>query len=123
MSIFTENGKDLWMYLGDTGNIIFSGLPTDKIYTCYFSVFDEDNDRIVAEITATSFDQTTGVATFVVNEEKSKLLRVGDYTYALKICAGGAEDTVIPETKLVDGNYVAQSAPKFTVKPQRTEGA
>ena len=121
MAIY-KNSTGLWLYKGDTGNITFSGLPTDKAYTCYFSVYDEDNERIVKEITATSFNQVEGVATFTINEDTSNSLPVGDYTYALKICASGEEDTVIPETTLEDEEYVQQPAPSITVLPKRIEG-
>lgn len=119
MAIF-QDGQNLWMYKGDTGNIIFSGLPTDKAYSVYMSIYDESGEKILKEIEATNF--SLGVATFVINEAISDTLKVGEFTYALKICAGGSEDTVIPETKLVNGVYEAQPAPVFEVKYKRVEG-
>ena len=121
MAIYS-NGKNLWMYKGDTGNMIFSGLPKDKAYTVYFSIFDEDGEKIIQELTATTFNQSTGVATFVVNEATSNDLKVGEFTYALKICADGSEDTVIPETKFENGVYSQEAAPSFIVYPKRVEG-
>jgi len=121
MAIY-QNGKNLWLYQGDTGNILFSGLPMDKAYTVYMSIFDEDGEKIIKEITATSFNQATGVATFVVDEDASNSLQVGEFTYALKICSDGSEDTVIPETKLEDGVYSQEAAPSFIVYPKRVEG-
>ena len=121
MAIFS-NGKNLWMYKGDTGNIIFSGLPTDKAYAVYLSVYDEDGERIIKEVLATNFNQASGVATFVIDEDTSNDLSDGEFTYALKICSNGSEDTIIPETKLEDGIYVREPAPSFTVLPKRVEG-
>ena len=121
MAIY-QNGKNLWLYQGDTGNILFSGLPMDKAYTVHMSIFDEDGEKIIKEITATSFNQATGVATFVVDEDASNSLQVGEFTYALKICSDGSEDTVIPETKLEDGVYSQEAAPSFIVYPKRVEG-
>lgn len=121
MAIY-QDGKNLWMYKGDTGNIVFSGLPKDQSYTVYLSIFDADNDRILTEITATNYDQVNGTATFIINEDTSNLLKVGTFTYALKGCYGGSEDTWIPETKLENGAYIPQDAPSFEVKAKRVEG-
>lgn len=121
MSIFS-NKKNLWMYKGDTGNILFSGLPKDKAYTVYMSIFDEDGEKIIKEIVATNFNQSTGVATFIIDETISNDLKVGEFTYALKICSGGSEDTVIPETKLENGVYSQEAAPSFIVYSKRVEG-
>ena len=44
----TENG--IWMRQGDTGNITFTGLPTDKPYTVYLSVYNPDENIILKEI-------------------------------------------------------------------------
>lgn len=123
MAIYS-NGKNLWMYKGDTGNIIFSGLPKDKVYTVYFSIFDEEGEKIIKEIVATTFVQETGVATFVIDEATSNSLKVGEFTYALKLCveADGSEDTVIPETKLENGVYSQEAAPSFIVYQKRVEG-
>ena len=122
MAVFSSNNKDLWMYKGDTGNILFTGLPKDKLYTVYLSIFDEDGDKILNEIAATSFNQSTGVASFIIDETISNDFKVGEFTYALKICADGSEDTVIPETKLENGIYSQEAAPSFTVYAKRVEG-
>lgn len=121
MTLF-YNGKNLWLYKGDTGNIKFSGLPTDKIYTAYLSVYDEDSERIIMETPSVGYDQTNGVAYFVIDEGSSNKLSIGEFTYALKLCANGSEDTVIPETVLVDGVYTQMPAPSFSVYAKRVEG-
>lgn len=49
MSIW-YNGTDLHMFKGDTGNIVFSGLPTDNTYKAYFSVKSMTSSDILFEI-------------------------------------------------------------------------
>lgn len=86
------------------------------------SIFDEDGEKIIKERQATSFTQSTGKALFIFDEDFSNDLKVGEFTYALKICANGSEDTVIPETKLENGAYIKEAAPSFVVYSKRVEG-
>lgn len=116
------NGKNIEMFQGDTGNLIFSGIPTDKTYSVYMSLYDTGNNKIKFEFQPVTSDTTTGKATFTVSSAVSDTLPVGEWTYAVKICASGSEDTIVPETKLVDGEYVTQDAPYFNVNPKRVEG-
>ena len=121
MSIFAT-GQDIYLRQGDTGNITYSGLPTDKAYTVYQSIYDPENNSIIKEIEATNFDQTTGVALFTYDETLSNSLRVGEWEYGLKICSGGSEDTVLPQTTIQDGEIINNPAPKFTVDYKYVEG-
>lgn len=119
-----STGQNIYMRQGDTGNITFSGLPTDKAYTVYLSVYNPDNESILSEITATTFTQAQGVALFTFNEDFSNGLPVGDWTYGLKICAGGSEDTVLPRAYINDsGELVKEAAPQFTVDYKYVEGS
>ena len=120
MAIFVNEDKSMWMYEGDTGNIRVAGLPNDIVVRkASFSIFDEETGKIKLELFATVVN---GIATFAMTEEKSNTLKEGDYTWALKLCDNAAEDTLVPETKLENGVYVAQPAPAFTVRAKRAEG-
>lgn len=121
MSVFAT-GQNIYLRQGDTGNIVFSGLPTDKAYTVYLSVYNPDNDTILKEVEAAGFAQGTGVATFTFNEDFSNGLPVGDWTYGLKICANGSEDTVLPRAYIEDGELIKEAAPTFTVDSKYVEG-
>ena len=114
MSIFST-GQDLWLRQGDTGNISFSGLPTDKAYSMYLSVYNPDDENILKELVATTYAQSTGVAIFTLDENFTNALPVGDWVYGLKLCSEGTEDTILPRTHIVDGKLVHDAAPKFTV--------
>lgn len=122
MSVFST-GQNIYLKQGDTGNITFSGLPTDKAYLVYLSVYNPDNDTILKELQASNFTQNTGVALFTFNEDFSNSLPVGDWTYGLKICANGSEDTVLPRVYINDaGELIKESAPEFTVDFKYVEG-
>lgn len=122
MSVFAT-GQNIYLRQGDTGNITFSGLPTDKNYSVYLSVYNPDNDTILKELLAASFTQGTGVAIFTFNEDFSNDLPVGDWTYGLKICADGSEDTVLPRAYIDDsGELIKEAAPTFTVDSKYVEG-
>ena len=118
-----SSGQDIYLRQGDTGNVSFSGIPTDEEYLVYMSVYDPDNNKILSEITATEFDQETGIALFTIDENTSNSLPIGEWEYGLKICIGGMEDTLLPRSYIDDsGNLVNEQAPKFTVDYKYVEG-
>lgn len=123
MSVFAT-GQNIYMRKGDTGNISFNGLPTDKSYNAYLSIYDEENSRILAEI---STIVNNGSATFTLTESFSNSLPVGDWVYGLKITAMVEglvmEDTVLPRTYIDDnGKLVNEPAPTFTVDEKYVKG-
>ena len=118
-----SSGQNIYLRQGDTGNITFSGIPTDKNYQVYLSVYNPDTNGIIEEILATSFTQAQGIVLFAIGEEVSNSLPVGDWTYGLKICAGGSEDTVLPRSYVDDaGELIHEPAPQFTVDYKVVEG-
>lgn len=118
-----SSGQDIYLRQGDTGNVTFSGIPKDKAYSVYLSVYNPDTNTIIQEIEATSFVQATGVALFTIGENESNALPVGEWEYGLKICANGSEDTVLPRSYIDDeGELVNEPAPKFTVDYKYIEG-
>lgn len=125
MSIFgTNENKSIYMRQGDTGNIIISGIPKDKAYSVYMSIYNLDENTIIAEKLATTFTQSTGIAIFTYDETFSNALPVGDWAWGLKICAAdGSEDTLVPRTTIVNGKIVPGTYPAFTVDYKVTEGA
>lgn len=123
MTVFKNNQKDIYLKKGDTGNVHISGIPTDKFYTIYMSIYNEESNSIITEITAVNYNQAQGTADIIFNEEISNSLPVGDWVYGIKICADGSEDTVIPVTRVENGAIVNYSAPRFTVDYKYVEGA
>lgn len=122
MSIFVSNNGDITLYNGDTGNIIFSGLPKDKAYTCYFSVNNDETGAILLEKTATEFNQNSGSARVTIDKNTSNNLPVGEWSYSFKMCYGGTENTMLPAIKLINGVVQPQTPSGFTVLDKRVEG-
>lgn len=123
-----NKGQDLYMRKGDTGDIIFTGLPTDKVYTAYMSVYDEEKGKIltVPELSAT-VNQQTGAVSIWVNEDFSNALPVGYWVYGFKIKSESngviSEDTLIPRSYIDEnGNLINEPAPAFTVDEKIVEG-
>lgn len=122
MSIFSVN-KAIYMRQGDTGNIIVKGLPKDKNYSVYLSVYNPDENKILAELLAASYSQATGVAIFTYDEDFSNSLPVGEWVWGLKICANGSEDTLIPKVTIENGKINTGVYPAFTVDNKIVEGS
>lgn len=121
MALFNE-GKNLFIRQGDTGNITYKNLPTDKNYSVYHSIYDPDTYKILGEIQGT-FTQATGTVIFAFGVDFTDDIPVGEWEYGLKICAGGTEDTILPRAYTSDqGELVREPAPKFTVWDKVVEG-
>ena len=117
-----NDGKNLFIRKGDTGNVVYRGLPTDKNYTVYHSIYDPDTYKILGEIPGT-FTQATGAVVFSFDTDYTDNLPVGEWEYGLKICAGGTEDTILPRAYTNDnGELVREPAPMFTVWDKVVEG-
>lgn len=122
MTIYATKEGNLHVRQGDTGNIVITGIPTDRIYSVYFSVYNPENNRILVE-TSVSSEQATGKATFAINETFSNALRVGEWEYGIKICSQGTEDTLVPRMYVNDeGELVQENAPLFIVYDKFVEG-
>jgi len=115
-------GQNIYLRQGDTGNITFSGLPKDKAYNVYLSIYNPDTNSILKEIVHTTFTQSTGVALFTINETISNALPVGEWEYGLKICSSGSEDTILPRAYVDNGELIQETVPKFTVDYKYSEG-
>ena len=122
MTLLNE-GKNLYLRQGDTGNIKYTNLPKDQNYSVYHSIYDPDTYKILGEIQGT-FTQATGEVEFTFGTSYTDTLPVGDWEYGLKICAGDTEDTILPRAYTNDqGELVREPAPTFTVWDKVTEGA
>lgn len=122
MTILSTGDKGLYLKQGDTGQVAFRGIPTDKNYNVYFSIINPETNAIIQEITAV-FTQSTGIALVSFNETTSNGLPVGEWEYGLKICKSGSEDTVIPRAYIDEsGTLVREPAPAFIVDNKYAEG-
>ena len=106
MALFKINDTDLKLYCGDTGNLRISNLPTDKNYKVYWEIIRAKTQETVFELELDS-NRADNVL-FNLDSKHSDLLTVPNintpetYYWSIKICdpETGAEDTVIPKTKV-----------------------
>ena len=129
MTIYVANTGEIKCYSGDSGNIQFKGIPTDRNYQCYFSVKEAKTNNIIFELMIESNQQDT--ISFDISAEETQKLKVNAglsyniFYYGLKICdpETGLEDTLIPSVKLDDNNNPIFAKPaKFIVYPMYVEG-
>lgn len=119
MAIYSAKDT-IFLRKGDSGNIVINGLPTDKNYTVYLSVVDE-NEQIIKEWYKDTNKNTT--VTFSLSASDTDSIPVNDYTYGIKICNNGQEDTLIPRTNIENGKIKQYPAPAFIVGEKYVEGA
>ena len=46
MSLSIDEDGTIYIHQGDSGEIVVSGIPTDKDYTVYFAIKDKDRKTI-----------------------------------------------------------------------------
>ena len=115
-----ENGT-IYIYQGDSGDIVVSGLSTDKDYQVYFSVKNSKRETIGSELMVNSnyrssvtFSLTSDFTNlFVVPEDEEFMV----YNYGLKMCF----DDTIEDTLLVANAEYGQLN-NIIVFPKRVEG-
>ena len=101
-----ENGTII-LYQGDSGDVVVSGLDTNKNYTVYFAILDEKSKLIGNELQVVS--NKSDFVVFSLTSDFTDLLKVPKgknyafYSYGIKICdiETKTEDTLIVE----NGNY------------------
>ena len=126
MAIYVSKTGDIHLFKGDSGNISFKGLPTDKNYNVYFAVSNPDTSGIMAEInTVSNFSDTVEIG--ISSEFTDKLPVEADeeratYQYGLKICHGDDEYTLIPQVEVGGDNPIFKPAPKVYVHQKYVEG-
>ena len=120
--IVDEETGDITLVQGDSGEYIVSDLPTDKNYSLYFAIQDENRNPVGPEINVEANGSST--VTFSIVPSLTDLLTVirgeetQDYYFGIKICyaADNFEDTLLLGNKnLGDLNII-------TVYPKKVEG-
>jgi hypothetical protein len=119
---FVDDNGDITLVQGDNGELNVWDLPTDRNYTLYFAIYDENRVRFGSEVSVATNGSSN--ATLVIPPALTDLLRVqsgeeySTYYYGLKICyePDGIEDTLL----LGDSNLGDLNA--ITVYPKKVEG-
>lgn len=121
MAFEIDNNGNITLVRGDSGQLVINGLNTDKNYSVYFAIQDENRKPIGNEIMADSNKQSS--VAFVLTPDLTDLLKVNQndeyatYYYGVKVCDNtGFEDTMlIGDSQIGDINTI-------TVYPKKVEG-
>lgn len=121
MSLNIDEKGNIYIYQGDSGDIVVSGLPTDKNYKVYFTIKDLDNKTVASRLEVES--NYSDSVTFFLTSEYTSLLTVpknedvGFYKYGLKtVDAEGDENTLfVNDSCYEDINSIIVFAEKVEV--------
>lgn len=93
-----ENGN-IYIYRGDSGTVVVTGLPTDKNYRVWFAIKDLNGKTVATRLEV--YSNYSSSVSFLISSEFSKMLtipkneEIGFYRYGLKtIDEEGDEDTL-----------------------------
>ena len=121
MSLSIDEDGTIYIHQGDSGEIVVSGITTDKDYTVYFAIKDKDRKTIGSELFVKSSNQP--FVRFVLSAEFTDLLTVEEdedfavYNYGIKMCSDGEmEDTLF----VVNSDYGQLN--NIIVYPKLVEG-
>lgn len=122
MALIIDKNGNMSLVQGDSGDLVITGVPTDKNYRVFFAIQDSERKPIGEEI----FMDSNRLDTVVINitGDLTDLLDVkkdddtAEYLYGVKICDSetGYEDTMI----LGDGNLGDVNT--ITVYPRKVKG-
>lgn len=121
MIVIDEEGT-ISLYQGDSGEIVVSGLNSDKSYNVYFAIQDEKRNPIGEELSVSVSGSNT--VTFVLTPEYTDMLTVPlnkpykIYFYGIKACisSDSTEDTLF----VSNGTYGDLN--KIIVYPRKVVG-
>lgn len=103
MSLNIDDKGNIFIYQGDSGQVVVSGIPTDKNYDVFFMVKDLYNRQIGESLKVVS--NFCSNVRFMITSEFSNFLKIpegeqaGFYTYGLKT----KDDAGVENTLFVKG--------------------
>lgn len=112
MSLIIDNDGTISLYQGDSGELVVSGLDSEKNYTVCFAIQDKDRNLIGEElqVAVTNSDTVTLILTpeftDLLNVPKNKPYEI--YFYGIKACEeGDIENTMfVADTTYGDLNRI-----------------
>lgn len=123
MAFIVDEGGNITLIQGDSGQLTVSGIPTDKNYDVYLAIQDSKRKPIGTEIHLESGGHESVIFTFI--PELTNLLVVKkndvstDYYYGVKICD---EDSEFEDTLLIGDSQIGD-VNTITVFPKKVEGS
>lgn len=124
MFIIDEISGNIELIQGDSGDIVISGLPTDKYYNIFFAFIKEDKKLFGSEIkVGCNKCDTVNIhipANFTDNLSVKDTDDFAEYYYGLKLCTSDGKSE---ETLLIGENATPTDFNKVKVYPKRVEGS
>lgn len=121
MAVEIDEFGTIYLHQGDTGEIVISGLNTDKDYEIFFAVKDVKRKTIGSELSVKSNFKSS--VTFVLSSSFTNMFLVPEdsdyevYHYGIKMCDDNSvEDTLF----VVNSGY--GSTNDIIVFPKKVEG-
>ncbi|DAA89073.1 TPA: hypothetical protein CPT87_02900 [Candidatus Gastranaerophilales bacterium HUM_5] len=122
MAFTIDKDGNITLIQGDSGELVINGLPTDKNYSVYFAIQDENRNPIGSEIELDTNNSSSVI--FTITGSLTNLLTVkkddetATYYYGIKLCN---KDDFMEDTLLI-GNTQIGSLNTITVYPKKVEG-
>lgn len=122
MAFIIEDNGDITLTQGDSGIYPIDLLPTDKDYTLYFAVQDENRKPIGEEIAVQTLGQSyveiVLLASFTDNFKVPNGEETATYYFGLKLCSTNPnrEETLLIENKDIGDENI------MTVYPRKVKG-
>lgn len=125
MSIYKKGCYDLYMYQGDTGNIMIKGLPETYDFDMYFQVSKQSGEILISKMVS-SKEQSSVVIS--ISADESDRLEVGTYNWGVKLCYDRdghmTEETLIPPLANTSATPTSfRSKAILSIYPKQVEGA
>lgn len=121
--ITIDKDGTMYLYQGDSGEVVVTGLDDSLSWTTYFAIQDAERNPIGEELQVSAIN--TDTVSFILTSEFTNLLTVPKnqpyqiYFYGIKVCeAGGVNE----DTLFVDGSTYGDLN-LIVVFPEKVKGA
>lgn len=120
--ILIDKDGTMYLYQGDSGEVVISGFDSSSKGTVYFAIQDMDRNTIGEELQVAVNNSDT--VTFVLTSEFTDLLTVPKnkpyqmYFYGIKVCES---DSVAEDTLFVENSTYGDLNP-IIVYPKKVKG-
>lgn len=125
MAFIVDSSGNITLVQGDSGRYTIKGLPTDKDYTVYFSIYNEKRNAMGAEVSVqTNYSDTVS---FVLSPALTDLLTVkksqetATYYFGIKVCYEDTDGTTLEDTVTIEDGDIGDLN-TMTVYPKKVEG-
>lgn len=122
MALKIDEEGTIYLYQGDTGEIVINGIPDDQNYKVYFAVQDMKRNPVGKEIVANSMENSSVAINLDASVTDELIVpankKYETYQYGVKICTPGT----LNEDTLFIGSGDFGTVNTMYVYPKKVEG-